>query len=275
MDIGQFILDHSLGIGVVGTIVSTCSLVLAIIIFRVQSQQSEELQSLNERISANVEEVHSLSAKIGDNVTCVHTLSQRIDEHVLGTITGFESVMAKLEHLLKSANYGDHAKVYVMAYWLWFGVDAAFPTTPLDKIKGNASSIYRELCARISGDRTITLVLYQNRKAIHDFVSALFNFKAQSGTTVDPVQIDALVDRYMEQIEWLKKEALSRSSTFTLKFRDEIPAIMFAVESDESTGLYYIGETAMLREKAALGGFTSRSPAMVGMLVNQIRHFAS
>lgn len=261
MDIWKFIATYSSEIGAAGTVIGTCSLVLAIVIFIVQGRQSSEL--------------HSLNKNINDNVTGLQALSQRIDDHILGTVTGFESVLAKLEALLNSANGTDHANVYVMAYWLWFGVDEDFPSIPLANIGPDTSRICCLLRARISGNKQTTLVLYRDRASIRVFVEALFNYKAsQGGISVTAAQVDQLVDRYMQEVTWLEAESKTRTK-FKLAFRDEIPAIMFAVQGDETTGLYYIGETAMLREKAALGGFTSRSPAMVGMLVNQIRHFAS
>jgi len=77
----------------------------------------------------------------------------------------------------------------------------------------------------------------------------------------------------MKEIEWITKEA-EENDKVSAKFRSEIPAIIFAVEGEVSAGIWYIGETAMLAEGSKLGGFKSRNPAMVRMLIDQVKHFA-
>lgn len=247
--------------GILGLIVGAMSVSLAMYI---ATGQNKQMASLEELTKEQKQQIQNLEA-----------LNKNIDEHVLGTLGGFDRVLESIIKLLEEANLDKNSTVYFMAYWLWFGADKEFEKG-LSKITRHESDFFLKLRGRVAQNKLTTVVVYNDRETITNFVKTLVGYK--KATTSEPVPLDdasitSLVTAYMEEIEWITAEAL-KNDNVTAKFRPEIPAIIFAVEGEASAGIWYIGETAMLDQKSQLGGFKSRNPAMVGMLIDQVKHFA-
>lgn len=217
----------------------------------------------------------SIARKQDKQMASLEALNKNIDEHVLGTLRGFDRVLESVLKLLEEANQDKNSTVYFMAYWLWFGADSGFEND-LSTITRHKSDFFLKLRGRVAQNKLTTVVVYNDQEHITDFVKKLVTYK--KATTNETVQLDnsaieAIVVAYMKEIEWITEEARANCNV-SAKFRSEIPAIIFAVEGEASAGIWYIGETAMLEQKSQLGGFISRQPAMVGMLIDQVKHFA-
>lgn len=216
-----------------------------------------------------------IAKKQSEQMASLEALNKNIDEHVLGTLRGFDRVLESILKLLDEANQDKSSTVYYMAYWLWFGADKEFENG-VNNITKHKSDFFLKLRGRVAQNKLTTVVVYNDQEAITDFVKKLVTYKKATTNTSVPLDnkaIDTLVDAYMKEIEWITAEAKDNCNV-SAKFRSEIPAIIFAVEGEASAGIWYIGETAMLEQKSQLGGFISRQPAMVGMLIDQVKHFA-
>lgn len=205
-------------------------------------------------------------------------ISANIDDNVLGTLKGFEHVLERLEKMLKDADKDPESRVYFMAYWLWFGADEAFPAQKISTIDVDTSHISLLLRARIASNRPTTLVIYEDEASISAFIQELFEYKVakeKHSHMFSETELEGLIERYMEEVKWIKREC-EKHDNIQINFIKDIPAIMFAKDGHEGmAGIYYIGETAMLRERTELGGFSSKSTITVKMLIAQINNFAS
>lgn len=242
-------------------ILGLLSVIIAIYIAKGQNKQMASLEYLTKEQKQQIQNLEALN--------------KNIDEHVLGTLRGFDHVLESILKLLEEANQDKSSTVYFMAYWLWFGADKEFEKG-LDTITKHKSDFFLKLRGRIAQNKLTTVVVYKEKVAITDFVKKLVSYKkstTSANVPLDDNAIDTLVAVYMREIEWITAEAEGNCNV-SAKFRSEIPAIIFAVEGESSAGIWYIGETAMLEQKSQLGGFMSRQPAMVGMLIDQVKHFA-
>jgi hypothetical protein len=242
----MYIYDES---GIFGLVISIAALLVTIHISREQDKQIKKIEFL----------------------------SESIDSHVLGTLRGFDRVMTSLTNLLIEANNQHDSTVYFMAYWLWFGADTAF-LEGATELSRTSSRVWQCLKGRIAEDsKKTTVIIFDDKQRILSFVLKLIEYRATANTLhIDDKHAMAthIVERYMLDIDWIKL-TYQRSHNLTLKFSSEIPALIFAVEGEKSTGLWYIGETEMLVHGSPVGGFISSNPAMVGMLADQVKHLST
>jgi hypothetical protein len=208
----------------------------------------------------------------------LETLNKNIDDHVLGTLVGFDRVLAAILKLLDEANQDKSSTVYFMAYWLWFGADKKF-NKKLSKIERHDSDFYLKFSARIVENKPTTYVVYSDPETIKTFVTKLVKYtkkipRETQLNTEDDNQISQLVQTYKKELDLINELTKGDRSNVLAKFQSEIPVIIFAVDGEVPAGIWYIGETPILDLKSKLGGFMSRQPAMVEMLIDQVKHFA-
>jgi hypothetical protein len=217
-------------------------------------------------------------------------LQQRVMERIFGTMAEFDDVYDKVVELIKEANQKNDSELAIMVYWLWFGVDRRLEReheyeVSLDEINPNDSE-FRLLLEqrRLEGQNTTVVVYHRNAlPALHRFVKAAFNWqvdklpppRSTSKRTINPADVESLVQRYMEDLKDFDKRRIETTDTQfkPLRLRNVIPMLMFAGRARRSNwcrGLIYLGETEALEKGAKTGGFMSSDPQIVEVILSQI-----
>jgi hypothetical protein len=213
----------------------------------------------------------SIAQKQDAQVEELRRLSMSIDQNVLGTLNDFDSVLDALVDLLREASTHEQAKVYFMAYWFWFGADKDFDQNNSTTFRHNPVYVALKKC--IASVTETTIVMHEEEASIDRLIQALSEYR---GVCLPNDRKRELVAAYMDELAWLKSTCDRSQPKTKFSPRKEIPAIIFAVDfcDNRKAGIWFIGETPMLTKKTQLGGFMSRNPATVSMLINQIKGFS-
>lgn len=218
----------------------------------------------------------------------IQKLGRELDEKVLGILKDFDPVFDEVSKLLKEANSDSTSDVRFMVYWLWFGADRGFPDTlTLDQINANTSEVAKQIRSRIEEDRNTELIfLDPDSDALADFLRNLIKWRRErpsridlpkSGTKIstgspspdDEHQIRALIERYKKDVNLICAR-VNHQPHIKIHRLAEIPELAFVVNGQNSRGIYFLGETVILREGADIGGIASSNPAIVSLLGSQI-----
>jgi hypothetical protein len=209
--------------------------------------------------------------------------SKQIERALVEEPTNEDEVVKCVIELLNEANRDPQSHLYFMAYWTWFGIDAAFPGRlhEVDQITQSESIVAQLLKARVSQNWKTTIVVMDDVEYLKGFVRELLKYRLnKSGRRwfkpkITDDAVEQLVGRYLADLKHLEDSVDHHGNAGTeiiLRKRSDIPSLIFVMDSksSESRGIYYLGERAVVARNAALGGFIVRRNSTVRILAEQI-----
>lgn len=255
----------SLVIGILSFGISGFSLFIMLRISKEQNKQLTTIQVINDNQTTQLKTIEGLN--------------DSIDKKILGILPNFEEVHAKIVARLEQVKHDQKSKVYIMAYWLWFGIDRHVSKVPLEDLDSNHSRIWELLTSRISENLETHIIIYDPVSAkdkLKKFVSAVLKYNLDDKSQKEQIsdeKISNLIEKYKNRLGQIEKSLTKISKTSIHKI-SEVPVLSFVVQGggEYQSGVLYLGETLALERKAKTGGFSTFSPEMVDILVSHYNH---
>lgn len=221
-------------------------------------------------------------------------LQKQLRDRVFGIMDGFESVYSSVIRLIEEANKHPDSHLYMMMYWLWFGIDQNLyedTDRKLDTLLPNDSKVRELLSDRITKGYETTIVVYDPHECdaeIKDFIKFVLEWQIErkyevrknkigeetNRRVIDDNEVNELFKRYEDDFNNLEKRRSETTDTKFQEFRKRhiIPMLMFAMElpHDVKHGFVYLGEKDALKRRAKTCGFKSDESRFVEVLKEQI-----
>ena len=246
--LAEWLANHPVEIGLVGTIASVVGILFAGLIFRAQARQAGQIQAL----------------------------AESIDRKVLGTLGAVSQVTEAVVSLVKDSN-DDGSDLYVMSYWTWFGCDYGV-AAPADivNVTADASLCHQAILERLRGSgcgRLKLLVLPPAASRTARFIDALFIDWLFPDEDLDALRASTgdLRTRYERALLELETVGKRTSGKSDIRTGETVPLIMFAKWEPKPRAVVWFVEVDQLASGSpAMGGFSTWDPALVDIVIKQI-----
>lgn len=170
-----------------GLFVSIFGVFVGLLIFGIQARQNKKLKTQSDLIAVQNRKLADLAQKMDKNITL-------LDKKVFGSLyTIGDTVRSMLEFIdatesprLAQDRPGQDNDLYIMAYWLWFGIDDQwYSESDISSIRD--SELYKKIVRRIEdhkkrGNESKTVVIVydpaEKRDELVDMISGIIRYKA-------------------------------------------------------------------------------------------------